>query len=263
MKPDMLTQSGDFISSELGYKLHIYRPIGSDDYELIYHYQGMQMVLCKGTKDACREEMWNVVVTMLENLPDGQERPKIVSLGPELPAFAIPTCESCRAKRKRIQNLVARVETLSEKAERCAAQFTTAREELNAMLHALEASIRNMDTSQPSVIPQISFMGETATVNIDTVERLRYRTTLCFEQDIKIYLIARVLKDRLAPWSIVVNSGSTQRVLKLKWIGTGPSASGSVRYFYSDVVLMQAGESVHVYPSATVTECAEEVADAE
>lgn len=235
MLPDIVTQTGDYISPELGYKLAVTSTFDSGKHELLFQCNSQTSMIYRGTESDCYEKLREVVES-IRGLTHKSQLPKIITMGPTEPQVQ---CEQCGKKRKRIKNLKEQLEKLQSCVDGLRKHKT------------VRGAITNMDTTYPSVVPQIGILYESADkeVNLETAQSLEFQSKIELVQDERAFIFARTLRENLDGWEFMVQSlDGTLNALMINYIGAAGSDFGNIRFFRSYREHFKAGDVILVEP---------------
>ena len=235
MLPDIITQYGDYISPEMGYKLSVASTFDSGKHELLFQCNSQTSMIYRGTESDCYEKLREVVES-IRGLTHESQLPKIINMGPSEPQTQ---CENCQKKRKRIKNLKLELDKLQSCVD-ALRKHKTAR-----------GAITHMDTTHPSIVPQMGILYESADkeVCLETALSLEFHTEIQVKQDENAYLFVRCLREELDGWEILVKSlDGTLRALILNYMGGWGSPTGTAKFFRSYREHLKAGDIISLEP---------------
>ena len=255
MIPDMLTNDGGFLSSENGYGLRVVQLSAYDCYELRYTYKGATSLIFNGTEEECWDKLWQVVYS-IDRLTPEERVPNKITLGPPLPEgfSVIPPevdADSEERKRKRIKRLKAERDELREKLE-------LATKEAQFDKDAIASAIVNMDTNDPTLVPQLSFINEDTyeygkrESMMDVAKESFYETRVKIDKDMEnVFIFVRTLREHLDGWEFLrLELDGTLHELDFSggYLGSAGSEYGNVTFFRTSKLSLKEGDTLYMNP---------------
>lgn len=245
MLPDIVTQEGGFLSPTQGYELNVRCRATDDKRELLFRWNNNTTIIYSGTEEECRQKMWDVIIGITNIIPK-EEQANIITLGPEVPPehYEPTECNLCKNKRKRIKKLEEKVEILEK-------HLKLAREQWNSGLETVTDAIQLLDSSTPSAVPQIAYVSEAVSLDINLAKQVDYWTTVdILENDEAGFVLLRTTADDLDGWRVIVKEENylTHR-LEFNFAG----ADGKVRYYRTGREEFLKGDTLIVVPKTIAT----------
>ena len=255
MIPDILTDDRDFISSKNGYTLRVIYQLATQKHELLYTYKGATNTLFSGTEEECYDKLWQVVHS-IDRLTPLTKCPNKITMGPPLPdGFSVippeVDADSEERKRKRIKRLKAENAELREKLD-----IVTKEAQLDS--DAITSAIANMDTSNPTLVPQLSFINEDTykygkrESMMDVAKESFYEGRLRIDKDMNnVFVFLRTLRDNLDGWEFLrLELDGTLHELDFSagYMGGAGSEYGNITFYRTTKLSLKEGDILYINP---------------